>query len=310
MGLAELVRRRIISSATAPFAHGGYPLANSLAYRGDPGLFGPDSVSWRVIGDVSTFIGGIRALLVQAAHPEVVAGVEDHSRYRQDPLGRLSRTSAYVTATTFGAMPEVEAAVDKVRRVHRPIRGRSHRGVPYTADDADLSAWVHNALTHSFLVAYQVFGPRPLTPVDADRFVAEQAKIGAMLDSDPMPLTAGELAAWIAEHHRVGPSPGMADAVDFLVKPPLPTAGQRIGYRFMQAAAVATLPERLQSVLGVAPRPGALTAVRPLIATLRWALGMSPSWNLALVRVGTDIPPGLFRQPLPTAGAGSTGHPH
>ena len=72
---------------------------------GDPGLFGPDSVTWRVIGDVATFIGGIRALLVQAAHQEVAAGVADHSRYQDDPLGRLSRTSAYVTATAFGAMP-------------------------------------------------------------------------------------------------------------------------------------------------------------------------------------------------------------
>ena len=68
-------------------------------------------ITWELMGDASTFIGGIRALLVQAAHPEVVAGVADHSRYREDPLGRLSRTSNYVTATSYGAMPEVDAAV-------------------------------------------------------------------------------------------------------------------------------------------------------------------------------------------------------
>ncbi|NIR38143.1 MAG: DUF2236 domain-containing protein, partial [Actinobacteria bacterium] len=67
------------------FKHAEYPLAESLSYPGDPGLFGPDSVSWRVIGDVAAFLGGIRALLVQAAHPEVVAGVSDHSRYQEDP---------------------------------------------------------------------------------------------------------------------------------------------------------------------------------------------------------------------------------
>ncbi|MGH8910952.1 MAG: oxygenase MpaB family protein [Acidimicrobiia bacterium] len=309
MGFADSVRRRVISAATSPFAHVSYPLADSLDYRGDPGLFGPGSVSWRVLGDVSTFIGGIRALLVQAAHPEVVAGVEDHSRYREDPLGRLSRTSAYVNASTYGAMPEVKAAVEKVHRVHRPIKGTSHRGLPYTADEIDLSAWVHNALTDSFLTAYQVFGPEPLDRADADRFVVEQAKIGALFDSDPMPVTAADLAAWIAGHPQLAPSPGMKDAVDFLVRPPLPSAGQRLGYRLMQAAAVATLPGRLQDVLGVHGRWGAVSAVRPLIGSLRWALGMSPSWNLALVRVGADVPPGLFRQPLPVPGAGATGRP-
>lgn len=309
MGLADVVRRRIIASATSPFAHASYPLAESLRYRGDPGLFGPDSVSWRVLGDVSTFVGGIRALLVQAAHPEVVAGVEDHSRYREDPLGRLSRTSAYVTATTFGAIPEVEAAVDKVLRVHRPIKGTSHREVPYTADDADLSAWVHNALTDSFLTAYQVFGPAALATDAADKFVAEQARIGALFGADPLPLTAAGLADWIAGHPRLGASPGMEGAVDFLVRPPLPSPGQRAGYRLMQAAAVATLPRRLQEVLGVRGRAGAVAVVRPLIGTLRWALGMSPSWNLALVRVGAPVPSGLFRQSLPTVAPGSTGRP-
>ena len=71
--LLEGLRRDVASAATSPFRHAPYPLARSLEYRGDPGLFGPGSVSWRVIGDPASFIGGVRALLVQAAHPEVVA---------------------------------------------------------------------------------------------------------------------------------------------------------------------------------------------------------------------------------------------
>ena len=81
-------------STAGLFAHAAYPLEHSLSYPGDPGLFGPGSASWEVLGDVASFIGGIRALLIQAAHPEVVAGVSDHSSYEADPLGRLSRTSA------------------------------------------------------------------------------------------------------------------------------------------------------------------------------------------------------------------------
>jgi len=88
------IRRRIVGTTTGLFAHAPYPLEDSLQYEGDPGLFGPDSVTWSVMGDVSTMVGGIRALLIQGAHQEVAAGVADHSRYQDDPLGRLSRWRA------------------------------------------------------------------------------------------------------------------------------------------------------------------------------------------------------------------------
>ena len=95
-GVAELtrLRGRVIATTNDLFAHAPYPLDTTGRYAGDAGLFGPDSITWPVIGDASVFVGGIRALLVQAAHPEVVAGVFDHSRFREDPLGRLGRTSA------------------------------------------------------------------------------------------------------------------------------------------------------------------------------------------------------------------------
>lgn len=296
--LAEELRLRVVSSATEPFKHAPYPLARSLEYEGDPGLFGPESVSWRVIGDPASFVGGTRALLIQAAHPEVVAGVGDHSKYREDPLGRLSRTSAYVTATTYGAMPEVERAVAQVRRVHRSISGVSSRGIDYDAADPGYSAWVHNALTDSFLVANQTFGANVLSPEDADRFVLEQTRVGAMLDSDPMPTTAEAVAGWIEGHPGVAPSPEMRDAVDFLADPPL-EPGLRMGYKLLFEGAVATIPIRLRDVLGLTKTPGAITACRAVVAGLRWALGFSPSWQLALVRVGEHVPEGMFKQPLP-----------
>ena len=103
--MIRAVRDKIVGSTTSLFSHGPKALEHTLDHMGDAGLLGPDSVSWRVIGDAAAFVGGIRALLVQTAHPEVVAGVEQHSRYRDDPLGRLNRTSVYVTETTYGALP-------------------------------------------------------------------------------------------------------------------------------------------------------------------------------------------------------------
>ena len=121
--MLERMKDRISHAAAGPFAYDDYPLAKTLSYPGDPGLFGPDSATWQVTAHAAIFIGGIRTLLVQAAHPEVVAGVHDHSAYREDPLGRLSRTSSYVTATAYGAMPEVEYSISRVRGAHRPVRG-------------------------------------------------------------------------------------------------------------------------------------------------------------------------------------------
>lgn len=283
------VRSRVVGATTGLFSHAPNPLEHSLDYAGDPGLFGPDSVTWRVIGDVATFVGGIRALLVQAAHQEVAAGVADHSRYQEDPLGRLSRTSSYVTATAFGAMPEVEGAIRMVRRAHRPVRGESHRLRSYAADDPGHAAWVHNVLTESFLTAYQYFGKKPLDATDADRFVAEQTVVGALLDSHPLPRTADALSRWVYEHPDIGVSPGMVNAIDFLRRPPL-RWNIRVAYGILFRAAVATIPVSVRSVIGVKRRPGALLVGRIAVKMLRLFLGSSPAWHTALTRVDAPLP--------------------
>lgn len=271
-----------------------------MMFRPDPGLMGPGSASWQVIGDVASFFGGIRALLIQAAHPEVAASLGDHSRYKDDPLGRLSRTSSYVTATTFGAMPEVDQAIAMVRRAHRPVRGVSHRGRDYSASAPMLAAWVHNVLTDSFLKAYMEFGPEPLNLLDQDRFVSEQAQAGRLLGADPIPETAAELERWILDHPDIGPSPGMEAAVDFLRNPPLPWTVLP-AYKAMGAAAAATIPESMRQLLGVPKLPGAIVGGRRISDFLRWSLGSSPAWHVALLRSGAEVPDGLFTRPLPEA---------
>ncbi|HXW79071.1 MAG TPA: oxygenase MpaB family protein [Acidimicrobiales bacterium] len=296
--LSDWAREQVVGATQGLFSHGDYPLAGTLAYPGDPGLFGPGSATWTIVGDTSVFVGAIRALLLQAAHPEVAAGVFEHSRYREDPLGRLTRTESYVTATSYGAMPEVEAAVEKVRRRHGPIHGLSHRGLPYDASDPALDAWVHNALTDSFLTAYRVYGSGPCSEALADRYVAEQVRVGRLLDASPLPETAAALTTWITGHPSLGPSPGSVEAVRFLRRPPLPS-GVRAGYGLLFRAAVATLPEKVRSVIGVPAHAGDLQVGRAAVRALRWALGASPDWDVALQRTGAPRPPGVhFRQPL------------
>ncbi len=288
------IRARLGASVSGLFSQGELPLLHTADHPGDAGLCGPDSVSWKVIGDVSVFVGAIRALLIQAAHPEAVAGVDEHSRYRDDPMGRLNRTAYYVTSATFGAMPEVAEAVDRVRAAHRGVKGTSHRGRAYGASMPDLAAWVHNTLTDSFLVAYQEFG-LGLTGQEADRFVAEQSNIGAMLNAAPVPQTAVELHEWVRTHPAIAPSPGMGAAVDFLRRPPLP-AVQRLGYLVLMQGAVSTIPAELRSVLGLKPRPGSRLATAALVRLLRWGLLNSPSWRAAMDRCGAPYNPSEFRE--------------
>lgn len=285
-------KARLTETAVGLFSHAPDPLEETFQYPDDPGLFGPESITWKIMGDVSSFIGGIRALLIQAAHPEVAAGVANHSTYRDDPLGRLSRTASYVTATAFGAMPEVEKSIKMVSSAHRPVSGTSSRGEKYSAGNPEMAAWVHNALIDSFLVSYQNFGPFVLEEEEADSYVYEQTNLGNLMKASPLPENAASLSCWLSENPKVGSSKEGAEAVSFLKKPPLPFF-TRIAYKILFNAAVVTMPIELREAIGVNPKKGAKTAGNFLTKVLRYALGSSPAWAAALDRSGTKRPNGI-----------------
>ena len=290
MGVKERVTARVVDL----FSHSDKPLEYTAQYSGDYGLFGPNSISWEVLGDVSSFVGGIRALMVQAAHPEVAAGVADHSRYREDPLGRLSRTSYFVTSMNYGAKPEIETAVQIVQRAHKGVVGISERGIPYNATDPEYSAWVHNTLTESFLEAFHRFR-RPLSEIEADTFVKEQGSIGALMGADPIPETARELREWIYGHSSVSRSAAMREAIAFLNKPPL-SKMEYFGYKTLQRSAVSSIPKEFRETLGLTRLSTAEPAGKALLGGLRWALKFSPSWKAALIRSGASFDPSMFRE--------------
>ena len=287
------LQERLTASVVKLFSEGDQPLADTHLYPNDPGLFGPGSVSWKVMGDVSSFAGGVRALLLQALHPEVAAGVADHSAYKSDPLGRLNRTSLFVTTANYGSMPEVQSAVQMVRTAHRPVTGVSERGISYSANQPPLAAWVQNTLTDSFLEAYQTFC-RPLGHDEADQFVQEQSKIGALLGVVELPQTAADLRSWIVDHPDLAESQALHQAWDFLRNPPLNT-GQLLGYKILRSAAVATLPQNFNQLTNASSSRRAVFAGRRLIGSLRWAMKYSPAWKAALDRCGATYDSSKFR---------------
>src|SRR3954470_1678846 len=105
----------------------------------DDGYFGPGSVTWRVSADLSAPVAGLRSLMIQALHPLAMAGVDQHSDWRSDPVGRLAATSAYVTTVSVGDRATAERAAARVRRIHEHVRGIDGvTGQPYAAGDPPL----------------------------------------------------------------------------------------------------------------------------------------------------------------------------
>jgi uncharacterized protein (DUF2236 family) len=254
--------------------------ALALATDADPGWFGPDSMTWRIHADRSMLIGGLRALYLQVLHPLAMAGVADHSSYREDPLGRLARTGRFVAATTYGTGAEAERAVGMVRSIHDRVHGVASDGRPYDANDPALLAWVHNTEVDSFLVAYRRYGASPLSADDADRYVAEMATVGRRLGAEDVPETAPGLAAWIEGVPDLAMTAEARAAIRFLVLPKLPLP-MLPTYAVIAAAAADLLPFHRRRALGLWPVPFAdPLVVRPAAATLLsllgWALGPPP----------------------------------
>lgn len=310
-GVRAVVRRQLSRTF-------GGPAFDPDADAGDPGVTGPGSPSWRVIAEPAAIAGGIRGLLLQVAHPLAMAGVHDHSAFRDDPLGRLQRTSGYVTTSVFGSTREALDVAAVVRRVHPHVRGVAPDGRPYRADDPHLLAWVGIALTCSFLAAHRAWAPIALTGAEEDRFVLEQSRIAALLDprvdlselradvaatsaafrdgslalpmvdDGTLPRTVTELEATLdAYADELGVNHQGREALRFLRWPPLP-ASVRAGYLTLLAGAVGSLRPRERAALGIElPRPAARLAVAnagAALAVMRVATGTSPSMRLARAR--------------------------
>src|ERR1700687_2717433 len=132
----------------------------------DDGFFGPASVTWRVSADLSAPVAGLRSLLLQALHPLAMAGVDQHSDWRSDPVGRLAATSSYLTRVSVGDRATPERVSERVRRIHEHVRGvDTVTGQPYAAGDPALLLWVHAAFVDSTIAAVRLFGT-PLSAAD------------------------------------------------------------------------------------------------------------------------------------------------
>lgn len=267
---------------------------------GDPGLFGPGSVTWRVHREPIITVGGLRSLYLQALHPRAVAGVEQNSRYREDPWGRLARTSTYVTTVIYGTTEEVERAARRVRAIHARLTAVDRRtGERFRVDEPELLTWVHVTEVESFLSAALRGGLR-LAPDEIDAYYREQTRTAALVGLDPAAVP--DSAAAVEEYYtRMRSSLELtadsAAAGLFLTLPPLPyglgLTPVRAASFGIAALAIGLLPGWARRLYGLPALPGAdrLTSVNTLLlgralraVPIEWI--ESPARKHAMQRLG------------------------
>lgn len=246
--------------------------------KGDPGLFGPQSISWQVHGDFpSMLVGGISALMLQLLHPLALAGVWDHSNFRQDLLGRLRRTSQFISGTTFGSTRDAEWLIEKVRTIHLKVVGTAPDGRPYAASDPDLLTWVHVAEVSSFLAAHLRYRNPHLSREAQDAYYNEIALIAERLGARDVPRSCQAVEDYL---QRMRPQL-LCDArshevVDILLDAPAPSRmAQPVG-KLMLNAGIDLLPDWARDMLDLHQNPLQQRMIRlginRIAPVLRWAM--------------------------------------
>ncbi len=246
--------------------------------KGDPGLFGPDSISWQVHGDFSSMlIGGISALMLQALHPLALAGVWDHSNFREDMLGRLRRTGQFISGTTFGSTRDADWLIDKVRTIHLQVTGTAADGRPYAASDPQLLTWVHVAEVSNFLAAHLRYRNPGLSPADQDRYYEEIAVVAERLGARDVPRSRQAVADYLqAIRPQLQCDERSREVLRLLLAAPAPSRLAKPFGALMMQAGIDLLPDWASAQLGLSQSPLQRQMIRASVKRsaplLRWAV--------------------------------------
>lgn len=286
----EMLSRRLRVLLTG--AVDGVPPWLDVVAAGDgPGSYLPCDAPWIAHADLATLVGGVRALLMQALHPGSLAGVRSHSRYKDDPLGRLSGTIRWLTVTTYGSHEAIAGEAGRVNKMHVRVKGEYQpaegEARSYRASDPDLLRWVHIAFMDSFLRSHQTYSTRPL-PGGADAYIRLWSKAVAPLGLDGVPMDEASL---IAEMTRYRPdlcvTEDTLETIQWIKNPPLPVTSRPM-YALLFQSAVASLPAEYRVMMGLRALP--LEILRPLttgvLQLMRFAIGPdSPIEDAAILRL-------------------------
>lgn len=239
----------------------------------DLGYFGPDSVSWRVHREVTVLFGGARALLLQAAHPLVIAGARETGFYERNPWRRLQRTLMLTYTLTFGTRAEADAAAGRINNIHARIKGVDPvTGRAYDALDPDLLLYVHACLVDSALL-YERLTVGALDDAGRQRFHDEQKLAAELLlvPRDIIPENVEDLRRYLRGFVARGEL-GVTDAarrVAHLFEDPPGEAEWRRVLGVVSKLAFGTLPPTVREEYGFDLTPARRAAMNATFAALR-----------------------------------------
>jgi uncharacterized protein (DUF2236 family) len=219
--------------------------------------------------------------MIQALHPLAMAGVAEHSNWRQDPFGRLAATSGYVLTTTYGDTASALAAAAWVRKIHTHVRGVDpETGLPYSAEDPALLLWVHAGMVDSIVTVVQRYG-RSLDDADADRYVAEMVRFAEIVGvpAEDVPATVRALRSYLESVELRQAVPAAKDAIALVLDPPDLEDEMRELWRDLGRVALGTLPEWAREMYGFDAPPAELMereSVRQLLGAMDLAFESLP----------------------------------
>ena len=247
----------------------------------DDGLFGRDSVVWRVNRDRCYPLAGMRSLMIQALHPLAMAGVAQHSAWKQDPFGRLAATSSYLLTTTYGDTQAALAAAAWVRKIHVHVRGTDPQtGLAYSAEDPALLLWVHAGMVDSVVEVVRRYG-RSLDDAGADRYVAEMVRFAEIVGvpREDVPTTARNLREYLESVELRRATPAAREAIAIVLDPPDLDGETRELWHDLGQVAVGTLPDWAREMYGFEAPPAEVMErepVRQLLGALDLAFESLP----------------------------------
>jgi uncharacterized protein (DUF2236 family) len=245
-----------VSAQIRRWVLGAFPRApDGIEYElpaGDPGLFGPDSATWRVHSELPSMLsGGLCALMLQVLHPLALAGVWDHSNFRDDLVGRLRRTTNFVAGTTYAATADAEQLIARVARIHAGVRGIAADGRAYSANDPDLLTWVHVSEAFGFMQGYARYSHTAIPAGTADRYYAEVRRVAERLGARNVPASDSEVAAYFQSlRTELAFDARSREVLAVLARIRLPVPAAALSRDLFLGAGAALLPEWAQTMLG------------------------------------------------------------
>jgi uncharacterized protein (DUF2236 family) len=236
-------------------------LRNPPRMRSDVGLFGPASVTWRVMGEPVMWVAGLRAMYLQALHPRTMRATWQNTAFARpgEAWGRFERTVEFVKIRTYGTLAQVDRAGRRVRKVHASLTGVDADGSVIRLNEPELLLWVHCGEIDSYVNVAGRCGMR-IGPGELDEFVAEQRRSAAVVGLDPatVPGSVAELAAYY-ERMRPGiyacAEARQAFARSFVPDIPWPYTGLKIVVPPLNALGFSILPRWARRMYGAPGSP-------------------------------------------------------